>query len=140
MLHVKKSILDGADGTTEHRVKISRKRAPVNVCVEIMDALMVQGRVMEEGLHFSLAGVRYLLKSFDSPDKTGLNDFEVQEGLRRGIFVPLSWFEDMCLLVCIALRTHVCYWMDEKKRVAELLYLKEVAIPVVSIHVRHRYR
>lgn len=86
-----------------------------------------------------MAGGRYLLTDCGCTDETGHKDLEVREGQSVGLFVMVSESEDICLFVCSASHTHGHYSMDEKKKLVELLHLKEVTIPAFSIFVGYGY-
>lgn len=50
-----------------------------------------------------------------------------------------SRFEAICLLVCRASQTYVHYRMAEKKKLAELMRLKEVLISAHTVFVGYKY-
>lgn len=67
--------------------------------------------------------------------QSGHSYFEVHKGQSPGLFEQVSRSEVVCVLVCAVSLTYVYYWMSEKKRLAELLSLKEVGTLAFSIFI-----
>lgn len=93
----------------------------------------------DEDPHLSVTDSLYLLKGRYCQKQTGHIGLEFQEGPGPAFFALVSRSETIYLLACLASHTYVQYPAAEKKKLAKLLHLEEVAFPTYFIFVVHGY-
>lgn len=96
----------------------------MDVCVEIMGAVMVLGIVGDKELYIAVSDSQYLLTGRGCLEQNEHSDLEVRIGRSPEVFVLVYGSEVICLLVCSAFHIYEHYPLGEKKKLAELLCLK----------------
>lgn len=122
------------------RVRFARELAASDMRVEIIGAIMALNFAGSEELYLPVTGRQYLLTGCDCPDQTGHNDLEVRRGRSSLFFVLLFESEATFILVYPAVTMNLKYPTAEKKKLPELLNLKEVAIPACHFLVGYWYQ
>lgn len=123
----------------ESLIKFLKSKAALDAWMGMICAIMSLGISESEKLFLHVIGGRFRQTFRDFPNKTGHSNPESGEGLRPGFCVLISGSEDVCVIVCPAPQIYVHYPTDDKKKLAELLRFKAVAIPALSIIVGHGY-
>lgn len=86
-----------------------------------------------EYLYQPVPGARHLFTILDYPYQTRRNGFEARENWNPELFVSVSGFGPIPLLVFCISHTYLHYPMAKKRKCAELLRLEEVQIPAFSV-------
>lgn len=116
MLRVDKSITDVIDGKAWGSSRVCKDSSCFG-CV-VRDAWRYDWLERFWGKDFCLPvnGGRYLLVGRDRSDRTGHNNFDIQEGRSPGFIVMIPGSEAIVLLVCLVLHTYVHFqclrWKD----------------------------
>lgn len=111
---------------SESIVKLAKRRAGFDTSVGMIGAVMASESAGHEKYYLLVISVRYVLTGHDCRCRTRPNDSKVQEGRSPWFFLLFSWAEAICLLVYPMSHTYVHYPIADKKKIAELLRLKEV--------------
>lgn len=123
----------------EIQAKFVRRRAALEVQVEITGAIKSLNIARNEELYLHETAGRYLLTDPKYQDQTGHDEFETREGQSPGFFEPACQSEALIFLDCPAFDTYVNYTVAKEKKFAEILRLEDVTIPTYAVFVGHGY-
>lgn len=126
-------------GNGESRVLFPMGRAALDVYLGMIGSVVALDIARNEELYFSVTGGLYLLTGRNFHNQPEGNSFEVGEGRSPGFFVVVSGYEALCLIVCLVSRIYLHYLKAEKKKLADLLWVGEMALPSYSGVVTHGY-
>lgn len=118
-------------------VRIAKRQTALGTWIQIIGAILTLHTAEDEELSLPVPAARYLLKSRDCLGQPEHNVFNFRDGRSPGSFVMVSRSEAIYLLICPAWHIHLQYPMSEKMKLAKLLHLEEVRIPVYPVFILH---